>query len=404
MANVQKSKSEVDVTGIRIVLMCTIPVTASSFCLPLARELRKKGHEVIFCFADGAEAEAISSEGFQVEIISIRRKPLSFSNLVAVMKLAVFLKRNDVKVIETTTPVASIVGRLSAVLAGVPARINTVRGMFPRKTHQWQSLLFDWTEKILHRLSSYTITINEGDKQELLTKGFAKQGRIATIGCGGVGLDLKEFDPSRHDRISLKETRETFGIKENDFVVTFIGRLTEEKGIIDYVEIISELLVANNDIKGLVVGDALEDEHEAVSRVKLGLVLHEKGINKKVTLTGHRDDVPALMAISDVVVLPSKREGFGMVLAEAAAMEKPVVAYRCRGVAEVVIHGKTGFIVEPGDIKCFTEAIQWLHNNRKNATGIGKAARTEAETRFGQKEVLKQYIEIYEEVILGVSS
>lgn len=399
MAEGCKSISGNSCMPMKIVLMCTIPISGVWFYLPLARELRNNGHDVIFCFTDGAEAEIIRSEGFQVEILSMRRKPFSFGNFLAVIKLTAFLKKNDVKVIGTTTPVASFVGRLAAVLAGVPLRINTIRGMFPRETHKWQSMLFDFAEMILHRVNSYTITINEKDKQELLEKGFAEQDNITCIGCGGFGIDFSVFDPHIYDRATITEMREALSMRENDFIVTFIGRLTIEKGIMDYVEVMAELLRDNHDIKGLVVGDALEDEHKAVSRSQLEVILREKGINNKVTLTGFRDDVPELIAVSDVVVLPSKREGFGMVLAEAAAMEKPVVAFRCRGVEEAVIDGKTGFIIEPGDIGGFTEAIQFLYNNRNRAREIGQAARVEAIGRFGQEEVLKRYVAIYEEAI-----
>lgn len=399
MREVQEPASDNSCTSMKIVLMCTIPATASSFFLPLARELKNNGYDVAFCFAHGSEVNAISSEGFQVQLLSIRRKPFSLGNIIAVVQMVVFLRRNNVKVIETSTPVASLVGRLAAVLSHVPVRINTIRGMFPRETHRWQSMLFDSTEKILHRINSYTITINERDKEELLEKGFAEQNKIANIGCGGVGIDTKEFDPYRFDSVLIKEMKTTFGIRENDFVVTYIGRLTEEKGIIDLVEVLTVLLEENRDIKGLIVGDALKDEHKTVSRAILAAMLLDNGISNEVFLTGHRDDIPELIAISDVIVLPSKREGFGMVLAEAAAMAKPVIAYRCRGVEEAVIDGKTGFIIEPGNIEGFADMIQYLHDNKNIAMEIGEAARAEAKNRFSQEVILERYLAIFTEAI-----
>jgi len=391
--------SGIDSRTTKVALICTIPITAHSFYMPLARALKKNGYDVSFCFGDGPEANIIRSEGFQVKTLSIRRKPTALGNILALFQLTVFLRRNEVVMIETSTPIASAVGRLAAVLAGVPIRVNTIRGMFPRKTHKWQSLLFDCTEMALHRISSFTVTINESDKQELLRKGFAEPHKILNMGCGSVGVDLERFNPYRYERDMIKKMKTTFDMRENDFVVTFIGRLTEDKGISEYIEVIEALSGKNDAIKGLVVGDVLEDEHEAVSRTTLEAMLVEKGIRNKVTLTGHRDDVPDLMAITDVVVLPSKREGFGMVLAEAAAMEKPVVAYRCRGVEEAVIEGKTGFIIEPGDINGFAAAIQYLFSNKNRAREIGLAARTEAETRFDQTKVVERYLKVFNHVI-----
>ena len=228
----QKLTSD-DCGAVRTVLMCTIPATALRFYMPLGRELRNNGYDVTFCFADGAEAEAVRREGFQVQTLSMRRKPFSLGNAIAVFQLAVFLRKNEVKVIETSTPVASLVGRIAAVVARVPVRINTVRGMFPRDTHRWQSALYDTVETVLHHASSFTIAINEKDELELLDKGFARQDRIVNIGCGGVGVDTEEFDPQRYDYPTKKKQREMLGIGKDDFVVTYVGRLTTEKGVLD---------------------------------------------------------------------------------------------------------------------------------------------------------------------------
>jgi glycosyltransferase involved in cell wall biosynthesis len=388
-----------DVETVKVMLMSTIPISALGFYLPLARELEKHGDEVYFCFADGDEAKVIAAEGFRVKLLSMRRKPFRLANITAIVKLAFFLRKNRIDVVATTTPGASIVGRSAAVLAGVPVRINMVRGMFPRDTHRWQSLLFDCTERLMHRASTYTVTINRQDRDEMLAKGFAEEGRIACIGCGGLGVDLSRFDPHRYDRAKLKEMRDALGFLETDFIVAFVGRLTVEKGILDYVDILSRLIIENPDIKGLVVGDVLEDEHLAITRIRLKAMFTGQGIGSEVALAGFREDIPELMAVSDVVVLPSKREGFGMVLAEAAAMEKPVVAYRCRGTEEAIVDGTTGAIIEQGDTEGFADAVLYLHNNREKAKEMGQVARTEADARFSQEAVLNSYLAIYQEAV-----
>ncbi len=379
----------------RVLLMCTIPATAYKIYLPLAEGLRNEGHDVAFCCADGAEIQNIRSEGFAVKTIRIRRKPFSPGNMLAVAQLVAFMRKNEVQMIETSTPVASVVGRLAAVIAGVPVRINTIRGMFPRETHRWQSLLFDASEALLHRFSTCTLTINEKDKDELLNKGFAAKDRVMNIGCGGMGVDLGIFDPAAYGSEMLKGLKESLGMARGDFVVTFIGRLTQEKGILDYIDALSGLLRDNDDIRGLVVGDVLEDEYKSISRESIRACLADKGIEDRIVLTGIREDIAGLLAVSDVVALPSKREGFGMVLAEAAAMGKPVVVYRNRGAEEAVIDGVTGYIVDIGDVNAFGAAIRYLYNNRDKARDMGRAARAEAEKRFDQVEIVERYLKVF---------
>lgn len=399
MTQRQKCLSKKYPKAIGVVLMCTIPSTALGFYLPLAKELRHSGYNVSFCFGDGDEAKIISSEGFRVKVLSVRRNPFYIGNAIAVLQLTLFLRKNHVKVIQISTPVASVVGRLAAVLANVPVRINAVWGLFPRETHGWQSIIFDFAESLLHRTSSYTLTLNKKDEEELLRKGFAKQGKIKTIAGGGFGVDLKKFDPSRFDQFSLDEIRKTLNLDKTNFVVTLIGRLTADKGIIDYIEALARLSRNNDDIRGLVVGEELEDERGAISRAELEVLLAENKINDRVVLTGFRSDIPELMAISDVVVLPSKREGFGQVLAEAAVMGKPVVAYKNRGAEEAVIDGKTGFLVELGDIEGFIAAIQNLHDNQYITKEIGNNARIEGAKRFDPDEISRGYLAIYEQII-----
>src|SRR4030042_3509090 len=104
----------------KIFLMTTIPITARNCSIPIAEMLICNGAEVVLGFSDGKEASEIKNLGYRVKIVSISRNAFSVKNLFGAFLLARFLRHERFDIIETTTPVASTVGRIAAILAGIP--------------------------------------------------------------------------------------------------------------------------------------------------------------------------------------------------------------------------------------------------------------------------------------------
>jgi glycosyltransferase involved in cell wall biosynthesis len=122
-------------------------------------------------------------------------------------------------------------------------------------------------------------------------------------------------------------------------------------------------------------------------------------IKNKVRFLGERDDIPQLLAISDMLVLPSYREGLGMVLLEAAAAGKPVVTTNIRGCRDVVIHGETGLLVPPRAVEELADAILDLLRDADKRKRMGDASRRRAEERFDQKVFFDQMDELYKQLL-----
>lgn len=379
----------------KVAFIHTIPITSLMLYFPLPERLKQKGYEVLFCFAPGKEANLIRNIGYEVKTLPLSRNPFSPGNLIAAIMLIHYLRSRRVDIVETSTPVASVIGRIAATLAGVPIRINTVRGTFPKETHPWKYRLFIIAERLLHRTSTFTITINEKDKQEFLKKGFATTDKIINIGCGGMGVDFNKFNRLVYEK-EIMERRSNLGIKSGDYVVAFIGRLTREKGIDDFLKVVCILLKKGLNVKGLVIGDVLKGEHQGISIDHIKAYLVDQGIEDKVMLLGFRSDVANLLSVSDVLVMPTRREGFGMVIAEAAAMGKPTVAYSCRGTKEAIDDGVTGILVENGDVQALACAVGELLEDEGRRKALGEAAFLRAKERYDQAVVLNKYLNIFD--------
>jgi glycosyltransferase involved in cell wall biosynthesis len=117
-------------------------------------------------------------------------------------------------------------------------------------------------------------------------------------------------------------------------------------------------------------------------------------------MKGFSEEIPKYLAISDVLVLPSYREGFGMVLAEAAAMGKPVIATRTRGSEEAVDDGKTGILIPQKDISALTNALDTLRTNDQLRSLLGENGRKKALNVFSDNVVTLKIDNVYETLLL----
>jgi glycosyltransferase involved in cell wall biosynthesis len=135
---------------------------------------------------------------------------------------------------------------------------------------------------------------------------------------------------------------------------------------------------------------------------KLRRLVEELNLTPLLGFTGHVDDARAFMVAAQIVVLPSRRESLGLVLLEAMALEKPVVAFDIEGPQEIITDGKDGLLVGPDDVEGLAEAVVTLLKDPDLSRQIGKMGRETVISRFSAKTFADRISEIYDE-IAGVS-
>jgi glycosyltransferase involved in cell wall biosynthesis len=185
------------------------------------------------------------------------------------------------------------------------------------------------------------------------------------------GIDLGRFTP----RPASASLRAALGVPPSAPIVASVGRFVEVKGYRYLLEAAAQIERARAGVHWILVGDGeLRGELEARAR--------SLGLAPQVHFTGWRDDIPDVLALCDVFVLPSLREAFGRVLVEAMAMSRPVVATTGGGVPDVVVDGETGRLVDPAAPAQLAAAVQTLLENPARAGHFGAAGRRRAESRF----------------------
>jgi glycosyltransferase involved in cell wall biosynthesis len=194
-------------------------------------------------------------------------------------------------------------------------------------------------------------------------------------------VDLRAFDDK-------KGIRREIGLSQNDIVVSFIGRLIEEKGIEMFAELARRL---NGKATFLIAGDAVTGEYfKKIMDMMTNNVIY----------VGYRNDIEDIYISSDIIVVPSQREeSFGRICIEAGAAKKPVVATRVGGIPEIVEHGNNGFLVNKDDLDAMLKFTQELIDNAQLREEMGRKGRKLAEEKFSIGKHVGEIERIYEELL-----
>jgi glycosyltransferase involved in cell wall biosynthesis len=219
--------------------------------------------------------------------------------------------------------------------------------------------------------------------------GITSQDRLLHIGNG---VNLERFDPEKL-RERRKPVREAFGISGDQPLVCIIGRLVREKGYFELIEAFRTVVREVPGVKLLVIGGALESDHDDAESEIRGRV-KEYGLEDVVRFLSFRGDVEEILCASDVFVLPSHREGMPRSILEAMAMGLPVVATQVRGAREEVQDGINGLLVDVGDHEGLAAALVTLLKNPDERIRMGRRGRQIAVEQFDERTVIAKQVKV----------
>jgi glycosyltransferase involved in cell wall biosynthesis len=272
---------------------------------------------------------------------------------------------------------SKILGGVAAASAGIPAVAHCHdllgAGLIDRMLLLAQRLLMD------------RIIAVSGSVQERFIQSGANPRQIRTIVNG---IDAACFNPG-----TSALSRAGLSIPESHRVIGVIGMFDPVKGHVFLLKAIRQLRESGvNDLTCLIAGEGrLEGDLRGYAKAV--------GIEQNVHFLGYRRDVPELLALMDIVVMPSLRESFGIVALEAMAMKVPVVASRIGGLEEIIENEKTGLLVPPGDAAALAEAIRTLADNPEMRRKMGEAGRQRVEQSFGLDSTVQRVEDLYMELL-----
>ena len=375
--------------NIKICYVVSVDITLKFLLLPQLKFLQSQGYDVHAVCSPGKWVEDIKKEGIKVETIQIKRKIFSpVSDIIALTKLILFLKKEKFDVVHTHTPKAGFVGRIAAKLAGIPIIINTVHGFyFTEHTPFILKKFFIFLEKLAAKCSDIIFFVNKEDMQTAVAEKICPSEKERYFGGW---IDLKKFNPSNFFEEFKIKLKKDLGLAEMDKVIGIVARLVEEKGYLELFSAFKKVLEIFPGAVLMIIGQREPQKKDAIDVEKSPNILY----------LGEKTDVEKFYSIMDVFVLPSHREGLGISLIEASAMERPVVATDIRGCREAVENGKTGILVPVKNPERLAEAIIYLLENSGVAAEMGRQGRQKVEKEFDERLVFDRIKKEYDRLII----
>ena len=361
-----------------------------SFVIPAARYMRINGWEVTlattmtekFLNTYKDEFHCINVEMNRgVSIIDCYKMPFVFKKI---------FKAGNYDIVQYATPNAAFYASIGAWMAGVKKRLYCQWGIRYVGNKGLMRFILKTLEKITCMFSTHIRPASWKNLEFAVNEGLYKRDKAAAIGDGGtIGIDLKQFDVSQKVRNKIDVLTKYPQLKDK-IVFCFVGRLNRDKGVFELLESFQRLNKERNDVALLMIGDM---------EGKLPAHLENIKQNENVVLTGWTNEVPKYISVSDVLVHPSYREGFSMVIQQAMAMEIPIVTTDIPGPSEVIEPNVSGILAKPRDVNSLYSCMKWMAEHPVERVAMGKAGRKRCEDKFTRERMLRLTLEDREQIL-----
>jgi glycosyltransferase involved in cell wall biosynthesis len=381
----------------KILQICGMDTYLHDFLLPLVDKLEAEGYDVTSSAARDKYSKNLIKKGYQIANVPIERKMFSLQNIKAFFKLIKLMRKEEFDAVHVHNPIASVLGRTAAKIASVPMVIYTAHGFyFHDKMPDYKYYFYLTIEKIMGKyFTDYIFTQSEEDKASAVEENIIAADKVKTIGNG---VDTSIFNPQQVSDSKLKKMRAEFKTAEDEQIICFIGRLVREKGILELMEAFEKIIEENDQVKLMIVGDAASDRDQETKKILKELLEKEK-FRDKIIMTGYRKDIPALIALSDLFVLPSHREGMPRSIIEAMMMAKPVVATNIRGCREEVVDSRTGYLVPVEAPAELAAKISKILSDAELKESMGQAGRKRALELYDEDKVIERQLEVLDRLL-----
>jgi glycosyltransferase involved in cell wall biosynthesis len=351
-------------------------------------EMLSKSYDVTL-IANAAEVEVNELLVPNVRFIpvEIKRKISFFHDIKAFIKLCLIFRKERFFSVHSLMPKSGLLAMVAAYLVRVPCRIHTFTGQVWANKIGFDRRLLKYFDKLIVFCSTSILVDSFSQRKFLIDEGVVNLGQANVLGGGSVcGVNTARFVPSE---VTRSVVREKLGIPQNAFLFLFVGRLNRDKGVVDLVVAFSRILEYAENVYLLVVGPDEEGLSSELSNIFLSNI-------DKFRIVDFSDRPEDFMASSDVLCLPSYREGFGSVVIEAAACKVPSIVSCIYGLTDAVDSGKAGLMHPPGDISAIESCMIRMINDEDCRNSMALTAYNRVHNCFSTGYVVSRMREYYE--------
>ena len=380
----------------KICFIATTSLTLKIFVLETAKMLHKK-MDVDVTFICNKDDGLIDILPDYIKYIPVpMKRGIDFLAINTIHQLVKVFKNEKFDIVQYSTPNASLYASIAAKIARVPIRLYAQWGIRYVGFQGIKRLLFKKLEKITCKNSTTIRAVSIMNLDFAVSEKLYPKSKAKVLGIGGtIGVNLLEY--SLEGKMEWKtDIRKRLGCEEH-FVFGFAGRLSKDKGGNELLAATRKIVESNPKTALLIVGP-----DEAGDEINSDLMDWVKKSNN-VYFTGlvPKEQMPMYYAAIDVLVHPTYREGFGMVIQEAAAMRVPIITTRIPGASEVMEEGISCVLAKPKDTNTLYDCMMDLLKNSEKSKIMGDNARKRVEKYFDRNIMLNYQLLDYEKIGKG---
>ncbi len=311
----------------------------------------------------------------------------------ALLSLVVLLRaflRERYSVVQSLAPLSGLIAMLAAWLTRRPVRIHVFTGQPWIIRRGPVRGLLKCSDRVIALLATHILTDSASQKNMLIDEGVVRPDKIRVLGAGSVcGVDVTRFAPSAAARRNVRSELE---IAETAVVFLFVGRLNQEKGLLELAPAFAQIAADYPQAALLIVGP---DEGGVLAAMRARCGEHAARLRH----VGYTQQPERYMAAADVLCLPSHREGFGNVVIEGAACGLPALASRIIGITDAVVEGETGVLHTVGDVADIARGLRRYLEQPAERLRMGHAARLRAGREFAAERIEAALVAYYAELL-----
>jgi len=376
----------------KVCMITTISATLKSFVVETAKYLHEKcGYDVtLVCNNDPAFQQSLPE---YIHFIPVpMSRGINFSGFKSIKIFKKLFKEQQFDMVQYATPNASFYASIAAKSVKVPFRVYCQWGIRYVGFSGIKRKIFKFLEKIVCKKSTHVFAVSPKNMQFAIDEKLYKPNKAQVIGNGGtIGVDMDEYDISKK-QLWRDEIRSKYGIKSDEVTFGFVGRISVDKGVKELLSAFKDASSKVDNLKLLVVGPTDDDADEMKE------ILDWANSSKNVVFTGrvNNTEIKKYYSAMDVLVHPTYREGFGMVIQEAGALAVPVITTKIPGASEVMVNGESCVLVDPRNQSQLEDAMTSI---KGDVDRLSKNAYERTKALYERKIMLENQRQAYEKLL-----
>lgn len=366
------------------------------FRRPIMLEAKRNGWKVTALVPDGEYAKRFEYDGITHVAYQVNRGGINvIQETKTFFEIVRLVRKVKPDIVHTFTTKPNIYGTIASRLARVPVVINSITGLGsvfadPEQMGAARIAILAMY-RIIGRISDRVIFQNNDDLNYFTNKGVVEKKKTELI--RGSGVDLRRFSKARYPPYIGQQCRAKLGIPANSIVVTLGARIIWDKGIREFIDAGKSLRDRSKEkVTFVLVGDYDDSNPRVVPKDYVDKAVKDGSI----IFAGWRDDMPAILSMTDIAVLPSVyREGVPSFLIEALAMGLPIITTDSAGCRDTVKNEWNGLLIPGQDSVALAGAVRSLVEDESLRKKMGERSRRKAEQEYDVEDVIRRHMAIY---------